>query len=339
MPIEKRYQVFVSSTYEDLREERQEVMQALLELNCIPTGMELFPATDEDSWTLIRQFIAECDYYVLIVAGRYGSVSPSGVSYTQMEYDFAVQAGIPTLAFLHESPGKIIAEKSESTESGRTALAGFRKLIESRRHCKYWNTPKDLGGIVSRGIATLTRTTPRIGWVRADRVPDESAAQEILKLRRRIDDLEARIAENTSTAPTGTEDLAQGDETISVHFRYETPNTNGHHDGLDSLSWNAILSALGPILIQQASEQSLKDKIEEVLSNRYTDGQRSRIYGVYMRDEEFQQIKLQLRALGLIKVAGNGEATWTLTPYGDQLMTQVAAIRSKSTASRPSDNM
>jgi len=41
--IEKRYQVFISSTFEDLQEERQEVMRALLELDCIPAGMELFP--------------------------------------------------------------------------------------------------------------------------------------------------------------------------------------------------------------------------------------------------------------------------------------------------------
>jgi Domain of unknown function (DUF4062) len=42
--MEKRYQIFVSSTYEDLQEERREVMQSLLKMNCIPTGMELFPA-------------------------------------------------------------------------------------------------------------------------------------------------------------------------------------------------------------------------------------------------------------------------------------------------------
>lgn len=40
--MDKRFQVFVSSTYEDLQEERREVMQALLELDCIPAGMELF---------------------------------------------------------------------------------------------------------------------------------------------------------------------------------------------------------------------------------------------------------------------------------------------------------
>jgi hypothetical protein len=50
MTPEKRYQVFVSSTFQDLQEERQEVIQALLELDCIPSGMELFPAANEDQW-------------------------------------------------------------------------------------------------------------------------------------------------------------------------------------------------------------------------------------------------------------------------------------------------
>ena len=77
--MNKKYQVFVSSTYQDLLEERQEVMQALLELECIPVGMELFPAADDDQWTLIKGLIKDCDYYVLIVGGRYGSISPAGI--------------------------------------------------------------------------------------------------------------------------------------------------------------------------------------------------------------------------------------------------------------------
>ena len=80
--MEKRYQVFVSSTYEDLREERQEVMHALLELDCIPSGMELFPAANEDQWTLIKKVIDECDYYLIISGGPYGSLGPAGLSYT-----------------------------------------------------------------------------------------------------------------------------------------------------------------------------------------------------------------------------------------------------------------
>jgi hypothetical protein len=54
--MDKKYQVFLSSTYKDLIVEREEVIQALLELDCIPVGMELFPAAADDQWTLIKKF-------------------------------------------------------------------------------------------------------------------------------------------------------------------------------------------------------------------------------------------------------------------------------------------
>lgn len=76
--MNKRYQVFVSSTYQDLSDERMEVVKALLELDCIPCGMEYFPAANEDSWSYISKLIQECDYYVLIVGGRYGSLTKEG---------------------------------------------------------------------------------------------------------------------------------------------------------------------------------------------------------------------------------------------------------------------
>ena len=70
--MEKRYQVFVSSTFEDFKDERREVIQAVLELDCIPSGMELFPATEEEQWILLQKVIEDCDYYVVILGGRYG---------------------------------------------------------------------------------------------------------------------------------------------------------------------------------------------------------------------------------------------------------------------------
>ncbi len=88
--MEKRYQVFVSSTFTDLMDERRAVMQALLELDCIPAGMELFPASDDDSWTLIQRVIDDCDYYLVIVGGRYGSLDAYGIGYTEKEYDYAL---------------------------------------------------------------------------------------------------------------------------------------------------------------------------------------------------------------------------------------------------------
>lgn len=89
-----KYQVFVSSTHQDLKDERDQVIKATLEMGHIPVGMEMFSAADEEQWRVITRQIDQSDYYVVIVAHRYGSVL-EGVSFTEKEYDYAVQKGIP----------------------------------------------------------------------------------------------------------------------------------------------------------------------------------------------------------------------------------------------------
>ena len=131
--VEKRFQVFVSSTFKDLEAERQEVMHALLELDCMPAGMELFPAANESQWNLIKKVIDDCDYYILILAGRYGSIAPEGLSYTEMEYRYALSINKPTIGFIHRDPGKIISDKTEATEEGKAKLAEFRGGREEAR--------------------------------------------------------------------------------------------------------------------------------------------------------------------------------------------------------------
>ena len=71
--MEKKYQVFISSTYEDLKEERKNVIETLLMIDCIPAGMEAFCAADEEQFEYIKKVIDLCDYYVLIIGKRYGS--------------------------------------------------------------------------------------------------------------------------------------------------------------------------------------------------------------------------------------------------------------------------
>ena len=111
--MDKRYQVFVSSTYADLKEERRTILQTLIEMDCIPAGMELFPAADEEQFEFIKRIIDDCDYYILIVGGRYGSTTPDGLSYTEKEYDYAREHGLRVLSFLHENPSAIPMGKSE----------------------------------------------------------------------------------------------------------------------------------------------------------------------------------------------------------------------------------
>src|SRR5256885_14586492 len=110
--MEKRYQIFISSTFRDLITERQSVLRAVLELDQMPAGMELFPAADASAWQLIKDVIDSSDYYILVIGGRYGSLDETGLGYTEREYDYAVNQKKPVIALLHENPDNLPREKT-----------------------------------------------------------------------------------------------------------------------------------------------------------------------------------------------------------------------------------
>lgn len=154
--MQKRYQVFLSSTFRDLEAERLEVMRALLELDCFPCGMEYFPAANDDQWSFIKDLIDQCDYYVVVVAGRYGSVDAAGISFTEREYRYALEKGTPVLGFVHADPAQIPQGKSELDPVGQKRLNEFRTLVQTRL-CKEWTIAADLGAVVSRSLTQLNR--------------------------------------------------------------------------------------------------------------------------------------------------------------------------------------
>ncbi len=166
----KKYQVFISSTYEDLKEERKEIIQALLEMDCIPTGMEMFQASDNSQWELIKSVIESCDYYIVIIAGRYESVHPiTQKSYTQMEYEYASKIGIPIIAFLYENLDMLPNNKVENNKKNKRKLQQFIELTKNKM-VRFWSDKHDLASVVSRSMYKMFQTHPRRGWVRNDSI-------------------------------------------------------------------------------------------------------------------------------------------------------------------------
>jgi len=160
--MDKMYRVFISSTYEDLQEERKEVIQALLGMDCIPTGMEIFQATDDDQWNLIKKVISSCDYYIVIVGGRYGTIHPqTGKSYTQMEYEYALEIGIPILGFVYKDIKQLLWKETDDISK----LKKFVELIE-RKTVMFWRNSDDLAKNVLSSIHKIIQTHPRPGWMR-----------------------------------------------------------------------------------------------------------------------------------------------------------------------------
>lgn len=346
--MDKRYQVFVSSTFRDLEEERQEVMHALLELDCLPAGMELFPAANDSQWDLIKKVIDDSDYYILIIGGRYGSIGPEGYSYTEMEYRYALSVDKPTIAFLHRDPGNIVASKSEDTEEGRRKLADFRAVVE-KKLCKHWTSPQDLGSVVSRSLIQLIKSNPAVGWVRASEVADRETTAELLRLRRQIDEMEEELKSARTTAPKGTEAFAQGEEALTIDYGY-TARLPGFTDRQFkdelAITWDDIFAFTAPIMIDEADENSIKDALNDQIRaitlsklERRDDLKGSRIINFRINEDDFHTIKIQLRALGLIvksqkqRSVKNTGTYWTLTPYGDEVMTRLRAIPARSISS------
>jgi len=164
--VERRYQVFVSSTYEDLKKERAEVLRVLLEVDCIPAGMELFPAAGQKAWSLIKSLIDQCDFFLLIVAGRYGSTDSRGIGYIEKEFQYAHKKGKPILAFLHGCRGKIPNDKCDQCLGAKRRLDKFCAEIRKLKHCKSWSTPDNLGKVVASSMHMLIKNTTVGGWVR-----------------------------------------------------------------------------------------------------------------------------------------------------------------------------
>jgi len=342
--MEKRYQVFVSSTHEDLQEERQEVMHALLELDCIPAGMELFPAANEDQWTLIKNVINDCDYYILIVGGRYGSVDSDGVSYTEKEYHYALEKRKPVIGFLHKNPDELPAKKTEKSEENKKKLELFRSIVE-KKMCQLWEGPADLGSKVSRSLIKLIKQHPAIGWVKADQLPSEDMNEDLLRLRKRVEELEAQLSEVQTEAPQGTENLAQGDDDFRVLFSFDSPTgeldfDHETHKETHTLTWNEIFYAVLPRMMNEAAEHEIQSDLSELIESRTKEVVQGRFgpFGLsnfWVDRNTFRTILVQLKALGLItksirQRSVNDKSTyWKLTPYGETMITRLRAIRKK----------
>ncbi|MCD4722204.1 MAG: DUF4062 domain-containing protein [Desulfobacula sp.] len=94
-----KYQVFISSTYDDLKKARTKIIETILKLYHLPVGMEMFSADDDEQWDVIKETINFSDYYIVIIGHRYGSETDTGISYTEKEYDYAKNKKIPILSY------------------------------------------------------------------------------------------------------------------------------------------------------------------------------------------------------------------------------------------------
>ena len=327
--MSKRYQVFVSSTFEDLKYERQMVIQALLKANHIPAGMELFPASGDEQFKYIKKIIDDCDYYILIVGGRYGQInSDSGLSYTEQEYEYALEKGLPVLTFVHSEP-KSFPKEVVDTEN-LEHLERFRKRVTDSKLCVFWTTPIDLIPAVITSLTYEITSNPRLGWRRGGEDP-ELLMKRVIEASERIQLLED-VAEGLQRQLANikkAESLSSGDDLMQVVGILASGDYNRIY--VVEFTWDEIFTFIGPYLAAPRNDVFFSNTIKASINDHLQSRNRTRFYSI--DSNVIQIIKIQLISLGYISSYSAANTTsgmmefLQITPFGTEYLQKIMTIK------------
>ncbi|MBI5319812.1 DUF4062 domain-containing protein [Bradyrhizobium sp.] len=322
--MDKVYQVFVSSTFADLEEERRKVSDTLAKAGFIPAGMELFPATSLQQLEFIKKVIDRCDYYVVIVGARYGSLDDDK-SFTEKEYEYAVSRNIPVLAFLHKDPGKIPAEKTDTDPAQKSRLENFRTRLRTSRIVQFWTDANDLcmNVVVSANNATMLQ--PGHGWVRGDQAIDPKVLQEAERLRIENAGLKEQLARINGEQLVFDPNLLGPDDKLVLKLMI-----NGQEQTRE-VGIGQMFVALYDALLPEPYQRIIRFAIARAaLSSSDTLNPKNEIN---CHDDSVALLRNQLEALGLIlpfsRDSGDGHysTAWSLTDKGRRYYAEQKAIR------------
>jgi len=317
--VATKYQVFVSSTYEDLKAERDQVIKAVLEMGHIPVGMEMFSAADEEQWKIIARHIDESDYYAVIVAHRYGSVAEDNVSYTRKEYEYARARGVPIIGFPIESSASWPADRVDTDSETKLLLDAFKERIKEKP-VSIWSSAEDLYGKFSVALMKAIVASPREGWVRASASAGPQVTAELTRLSAENANLRTDLARSVDAASVEyqSEVDSVGTRLRSIEIRFSYRYASGDR------SWQHSKSVSHALLFGElASRLMVEDEIDETakflaMVLKEDNARTADIVAI----NQVQELLADWNALDLVEpslrkhsVSNKGEY-WTLTDFG-----------------------
>ena len=312
----------------------------------------MFVATDEDQWDLIREVIDLSDYYLVIVGARYGHVTPENISYTEKEYEYALESGKPIIAFVHSDPDTVPQGKTDKDAAKADKLEAFRKRIRDgsdgvRRNVGEFSTPDELAAKVSRAMSRAIKKYPGVGWVRGDQAMTVETQQEILDLKHKVTTLESEKLAAQTALVEDLDELAQGTDSITLSMyvndvSYPVAERKKRLTVKTTSTWDEIFRELGPVLIGEAAEDDVRERLNNFMFKRQALGDEWADKVLAMGTTEIKHtllrsgwdsVALQLRALGLIENGTKSRQIADKTKYlkltqkGERYLLKLRAIK------------
>lgn len=159
--------------------QREAVLRAILQNGHFPLGMEFWGAADEQQWQIIKRQIDIADYYVVIIAHRYGTES-EGKSWTAKKYDYAVEKGVPVLGFILRESAKWLPANIDKGINAKK-LNTFKTKVKGKP-VGFWENEQDLSTSIILALNKQIQSTPRVGWIRGDQAMPSSVASELARI-------------------------------------------------------------------------------------------------------------------------------------------------------------
>ncbi|WP_438274525.1 DUF4062 domain-containing protein [Nitrobacter sp.] len=304
------FQVFISSTYNDLRDERQAVSNTLAKAGYMPAGLEVLPATDQTQLDYIKRIIDRSDYFITIVGGHYGSLSHDGLNFSEGAFEYARSKDVPILAFLSET--------FEPDAGLKERLDAFKARLRTAGIVETWINESDLCMKVVMAVATAVNLKPRTGWIRGDQAIDPKVLQELERLRIENADFHQKLA-NLNRGSTELV-LAGSVDSITVEFLVYRSEEGVPDIVSKSISLGDVFVGIYDQLLKSPSEAYVRELVG------YWYRQKFRMSDYWeLGEKSATVIRDRLETMGLIRsrsiIAGfSNHIAWSVTEKGKRFL-------------------
>lgn len=185
MSDKKIYSAFISSAFQSLRDERNQVIDSLLDFRILPIGMEHFTVSTSGEFSDIEELIDDSDFFVMLLGKTYGSCDKNGVSWTEREYRYAVLKKKPIIAIICDELAENLRKNATELTEDQLKQINFCKSIEYAREV---SSEFSIKTIVSQFFNTHT-FSKCVGWTRIEDISKNASALAKWREEHRVYDL------------------------------------------------------------------------------------------------------------------------------------------------------
>ena len=305
-----RYQVFISTSGNEMQPERAVLAQTLIGMGFFSWGLEQRTPL---STSIARRQIDDCDYVVILLGSQYGEQSVSGVGYMHLEYIYAMTKQKPVIVFMHEEPEAREAKLHDHKAELKEKFKEFRKQLQHEVDQVFtYLSLRDLELAVRSSMPQMLERYPVVGWVRPQNT--QVLQDEIDSLRAKVKQLETELG-SREVDPIATVPKVSMHEVYSFEYR--------------KMTWAQLLNVLGSSFVIPTPEEYFSRRMNEYLNETGLDDARKEMPRAHavsraqVNIRALHEIKLQMRQNEWIVPTGRDDRQrmlWQLTAKGQKLL-------------------